>query len=131
MEISQTLAAQAEVAFAKSEIHDLIVAQCRAVDRADEALLRSLWHAGATVDLGALFAGSSDDFCAWMLGVVRSAAYSTSAISLISRTWSVGEGVCSASGDAPTSKVCKPARRPASTSVGASPTNHEPARSTA
>ena len=73
VEISQTLAAQAEVAFAKSEIHDLIVAQCRAVDRADEALLRSLWHAGATVDLGALFAGSSDDFCAWMLGVVRSA----------------------------------------------------------
>ena len=91
VEISQTLAAQAEVAFAKSEIHDLIVAQCRAVDRADEALLRSLWHAGATVDLGALFAGSSDDFCAWMLGVVRSAALHSVANQWVQVDEAVGE----------------------------------------
>lgn len=72
VQISETLAAQAEIAFAKSEIHDLIVAQSRAVDRADEALLRSLWHPGASVDLGAFFSGSADDFCEWILGVVRS-----------------------------------------------------------
>ena len=73
MEISQSLAAQAEVAFAKSEVHDLIVAQARGIDRAEEALLRSLWHPGATVDLGSFFSGSAEEFCDWILGVVRSA----------------------------------------------------------
>ena len=74
MEVSQALAAQAEVAFARHEIHDLIVAQARAVDRADEALLRSLWHPGASVELGAYFSGTADDFCGWILELARSAA---------------------------------------------------------
>ena len=73
VEISRRLAAQAETAFAKSEIYDLIVAASRAMDRADEALQRSLWHPGATVDMGALFAGSAEEFCGWILEVARSA----------------------------------------------------------
>ena len=111
------VAAVLEEMVARQEIGHAIARLQRGLDRSDAALLSSAFHADAAVDYGFL--------------VGSSAAYSTSAISLISRTWSVGEGVCSASGDAPTSKVCKPARRPASTSVGASPTNQEPARSTA
>ncbi len=72
VEISQELAAQAGTAFAKNEINDLIVAESRAVDRADEALQRSLWHPGATVDLGSFFEGSAEEFCDWILDVARS-----------------------------------------------------------
>lgn len=73
VEISQKLAAEAGIAFARNEILDLIVAESRAVDRADEALQRSLWHPGATVDLGAFFEGPADEFCDWILDAVRSA----------------------------------------------------------
>lgn len=75
VEISEALAAKAEAAFARSEIHDRIVALCRAMDRGDEALLRSLWHPGAQVDLGGYFSGSAEEFCTYMLealgGLVR------------------------------------------------------------
>ena len=81
VEISEALAAQARIAFAKSEIFDLIVAESRAVDRADEALQRSLWHPGATVDLGAIFQGTADEFCDWILGVVRSAVRMSHSVS--------------------------------------------------
>lgn len=81
VEISQALAAQAQTAFAKSEIHDLIVAESRAVDRADEALQRALWHPGATVDLGAFFAGSAEAFCDWILEVARSAVRMSHSVS--------------------------------------------------
>lgn len=73
VEISQALASQAEVAFAKGQINDLIAAESRAVDRADEALQRSLWHPGASVDLGSYFAGSAEEFCSWILETARSA----------------------------------------------------------
>lgn len=81
VEISQELAAQAGVAFAKSSICDLIVAECRAVDRADEALQRSLWHPGATVDMGAFFQGPADEFCGWILDAVRSAVRMSHSVS--------------------------------------------------
>ena len=67
VEISEALAAQAEAAFARSEIHDRIVALARAVDRGDEGLMRSLWHPGAQVDMGGYFSGSAEAFCAYML----------------------------------------------------------------
>ena len=72
VEISQALAAKAEAAFARNEIHDLIVALSRAMDRGDEALLRSLWHPGAEVELGGYFSGSAEDFRTYMMETVRS-----------------------------------------------------------
>ena len=72
MEISEALAAKAELAFARSEIHELIMAQARATDRADEALLRSLWHPDATVDMGAFFTGAADAYCGVVLDAVGS-----------------------------------------------------------
>ena len=71
MEISQALAAKAERAFAKGEIHDLIAAAARAVDRGDEASLRALWHPGADVDNGDFFRGPAEDFCALMAETAR------------------------------------------------------------
>lgn len=61
------LAAKAAVVLAKQDIHELIMAQARATDRADEALLRSVWHPGATIDVG-VFAGSADEYCGMILG---------------------------------------------------------------
>ena len=71
VEISKALAAKAEAAFARSEIHDLIVALSRAMDRGDEALMRSLWHPGAKVEGGGYFSGSAEDFCTYMTDTMR------------------------------------------------------------
>lgn len=67
VEISGDLAAKAENAIARQEIHDLIMAQARGVDRGDEALLRSVWHPGATMDAG-IFEGPADEFCSMIIG---------------------------------------------------------------
>lgn len=72
VEISADLAAQAEVALAKAEIHDLICAQARAVDRGDTTLLRSLWVPGATVDVGEFYTGDVAGFCDLMLETAQS-----------------------------------------------------------
>lgn len=72
VEISAELAAQAEAALAKAEIHDLICAQARAVDRGETALLRSLWTPEATVDVGDLYSGAADGFCDLMLETAQS-----------------------------------------------------------
>ncbi|MDH3641874.1 MAG: nuclear transport factor 2 family protein [Gammaproteobacteria bacterium] len=72
VEISADLAAQAEVALAKAEIHDLICAQARAVDRGDTALLRSLWAPDATVDVGEFYTGDVAGFCDLMLETAQS-----------------------------------------------------------
>ena len=66
MEISADLAARAELAFAKQDIHELIMAQARGLDRADLDLLRSLFHPGATVEAG-VFDGTAEDFCPYIL----------------------------------------------------------------
>ncbi len=67
MQVPADLAARAEAALAKQDIHELIMAQARATDRGDEALLRSVWHPGATIDVG-VFAGSADEFCGMIIG---------------------------------------------------------------
>jgi hypothetical protein len=72
VEISAELAAQAEVALAKGQIHELICAQARGVDRGDSQLLRSLWHPGATVDIGDFYTGDVDGFCDLMLETAQS-----------------------------------------------------------
>jgi len=51
VEISKSLMDRAEVAFAKQDIHELIMGQARAIDRADVGLFKSLWFDDATVDV--------------------------------------------------------------------------------
>jgi hypothetical protein len=52
------------------EIGEVIIRYCRAIDRCDEPMLRSCFHADATHVHGA-FSGRSSDFCAHAMDVVR------------------------------------------------------------
>lgn len=55
----------------KSEIADILYALGRGLDRLDEALLRSVFHPDATVDLGpGVFQGTSAEYIAWILAVL-------------------------------------------------------------
>ena len=56
----------------KSELHNLVLTYCRACDRRDYTLLRSLYHDDAIDDHGDMFCGSADDFVAWLPGVLGS-----------------------------------------------------------
>ncbi len=54
----------------KQEISDLMVTYARGVDRAEENLLRSVFHPDATVDFGpGIFQGTVADFIGWSLDV--------------------------------------------------------------
>lgn len=66
MALSDDLRAGLEGALARHAIHDLIMLQARAVDRGDESLLATLWHPGATVDVG-FFNGSAVEFCPFIV----------------------------------------------------------------
>jgi hypothetical protein len=66
MPLSEDLCAGLEQALQRNVLHDLIMLQARALDRADAELLGSLWHPGATVDLG-FFAGTAEEFCPFIL----------------------------------------------------------------
>lgn len=59
-----------DVAISLQQIADLTAAYCRGVDRADEALLRSLFHDDSTVTNGA-FNGNGQQFAAEICQVVR------------------------------------------------------------
>lgn len=52
---------------AREQIHDVLVRYCRAVDRGDLDLLRSVYHEGATDDHG-IFRGAGHEFAEWILG---------------------------------------------------------------
>jgi len=67
MQIPKELVGATQAALAKQDIHDLIMAQARATDRRDEVLLKSLWHAGATVDVGGFFTGPAPEYCEFVL----------------------------------------------------------------
>ena len=67
MEIPEELIDATRAALAKQDIHDLIMAQARATDRRDENSLKSLWHAGATVDVGGFFTGGANEYCEFVL----------------------------------------------------------------
>jgi ketosteroid isomerase-like protein len=59
----------------KAAITEVIHRFARGLDRADEDLLREVFHPGATDDHG-VFAGSAEDFVAWVLPVMRAMASS-------------------------------------------------------
>ena len=54
----------------KQALHELALKYCRACDRRDFALLRSLYHDDAIDDHGAMFCGSADEYLAWLPGVL-------------------------------------------------------------
>jgi hypothetical protein len=63
MEIPQDLVSATQAALAKQDVHDLIMAQARGTDRYDKALLASLWHEGAMVDVDGFFTGPATEYC--------------------------------------------------------------------
>jgi hypothetical protein len=63
----------------KQALHELLCTYCRACDRRDYALVRSLYHDDAIDDHGAMFSGSADEFVAWLpsvLGLFEATAHS-------------------------------------------------------
>lgn len=61
-------AAAIDQALSKQALHEINTAYCRAADRADDALLRSLWHADAKVSYGE-YSGGFEGFCEYWAGV--------------------------------------------------------------
>jgi len=55
----------------KQALLELVLTYCRACDRRDFALLRSLYHDDAIDDHGAMFRGSPDEYVAWLPGVLQ------------------------------------------------------------
>lgn len=49
----------------QNALRELNTRYCRAVDRRDFVLLKSLYHAGAKEDRGAIYAGSGEGFADW------------------------------------------------------------------
>jgi hypothetical protein len=54
----------------KQALSELVHSYCRACDRRDFALLRSLYHDDAIDDHGTMFRGSADEYLAWLPGVM-------------------------------------------------------------
>lgn len=50
----------------KFALHELVLRYCRAIDRRDYALLRSLYHDDAIDDHGRLFCGSAQEYVEWL-----------------------------------------------------------------
>lgn len=55
-----------EVLAAKQEISDVLSTYCRALDRMDEDLARSVWHGDGTADYPGLYRGSARGFLEWV-----------------------------------------------------------------
>ena len=51
----------------KERLHELEIAYCRAVDRRDEALLRSIFFEDAVEEHGQMYRGPASDFVRWVI----------------------------------------------------------------
>lgn len=59
-------AAALQAVLDKQALHELVLTYCRAADRRDFALMRTLYHDDAIDDHGEMFSGPVDDFIAWL-----------------------------------------------------------------
>lgn len=66
-----------EEAADKLELYELVVAYCRATDRRDVELMRTLYHPDAIDDHGALFYGTGEEFIAFLPGPITVFAMTT------------------------------------------------------
>lgn len=51
---------------ARQEIRELLYRYCRALDRMDEALARTIWHEDGTADYVGMYRGSGQGFIDWV-----------------------------------------------------------------
>lgn len=58
----------------KQALAELVYTYCRACDRRDFALVRSLYHDDAIDDHGSMFRGSADEYVAWLPQVMANFA---------------------------------------------------------
>ena len=72
--------AAVQTLFDKQEVYELLMRYCRAIDRCDKPLLRSVYHADATDDHG-VFKGKALDFCEWVMATLRTMKLTTHSIS--------------------------------------------------
>ncbi|MDP9319343.1 MAG: nuclear transport factor 2 family protein, partial [Actinomycetota bacterium] len=56
----------AEELLAKQAIRDVLQNYCRAIDRYDRELARTLWHPGAMVDYVGILEGTAEEFMEWI-----------------------------------------------------------------
>ncbi len=54
----------------KQEIHEAVMRYCRGIDRCDEELVRSVFHADSTVDYGEFFRGSGPEFAKMIVPIL-------------------------------------------------------------
>jgi len=67
-----TLSPRLQTVIDKAEIAELIYTLARGLDRLDETLLRSVFYADATLDLGpGVFQGTGNDYVHWVLGALQ------------------------------------------------------------
>ncbi len=70
MAIDAKIEAELRILLDKQEIHEVMMRYCRAVDRVDEELLRSVYHPDA-IDNHGLFNGRASDFVPWCIKQLR------------------------------------------------------------
>jgi ketosteroid isomerase-like protein len=76
MAIDANTAADLRMLLDKQEIHEVMMRYCRAVDRVDEELLRSVYHPDA-IDNHGLFNGKASEFVPWCINQLRQAYSAT------------------------------------------------------
>lgn len=76
MSIDAGTEAALKVMLDKQQIHDVMMRYCRAVDRVDEELLRSVYHPDA-IDNHGLFNGPAAEFVPWCINQLRTAYTAT------------------------------------------------------
>jgi hypothetical protein len=68
----------------ESDIQHVLATHCRALDRGEESVLRTLYHADATLDMGpGIFQGTIADYVAWVMSVMQQVKSSHTSISNI------------------------------------------------